>query len=373
LHTRHFNLARAFKLALDERDRRRAALGTLTRHEARWVIDESWGDVAHPTEAPGRASARRRGALLVDPYVAVDLRLLQHDSLLPFDLYQRLNGMYVLYRHRDRPFDQLTRSRLMGNGINWLWVTDDDAPALGRYFEDHLTTIVRDRSIPSPVRARVMQAATYALASDLLNSPEEAIGRAVKLVEQLTRFAAVEARTLTDLLSLMESRQGLHVHSANTAIFALALTLGTGTEDPTIMAKAAIAGFLHDVGMTAVDEAVLLKPAPLDDAEREIVKTHPRIGAARLRRGKELPDDVCEALETHHERLDGSGYPDGLRAADISPLARIIAVAEVFDSLTSDQPWRKRFRPFDAAKLMLTEMPGLDEHYVRLQIAALRA
>ena len=125
--------------------------------------------------------------------------------------------------------------------------------------------------------------------------------------------------------------------------------------------------------MTALDEAVLLKPAPLDDAERKIVKTHPRIGAVRLRRGNELPDDVCEALETHHERLDGSGYPDGLRAADISPLARIIAVAEVFDSLTSDQPWRKRFRPFDAAKLMLTEMPGLDEHYVRLQISALRA
>ena len=103
----------------------------------------------------------------MDPYVAVDLRLLQHDSLLPFDLYQRLNGMYVLYRHRDRPFDELTRSRLMGNGINQLWVTDDDAAALGHYFENHLTTIVRDRSIPSPVRARVMQAATYALASDL--------------------------------------------------------------------------------------------------------------------------------------------------------------------------------------------------------------
>lgn len=171
----------------------------------------------------------------------------------------------------------------------------------------------------------------------------------------------------------MESRQGLHVHSANTAVFALALTLGTGTEDPTVMAKAAIAWFLHDVGMTVVDEAVLLKPALLNGAERELFKTHPRLGPVRLRRGNELPDDICEALQTHHERLDGSGYPDGLRAANISPLARIIAVAEVFDSLTSDQPWHKRFRPFDAAKLMLTEMPGLDDHYVRLQIFALRA
>ena len=337
------------------------------------MIHEIWGDVAYLTESPVRESVRRRGALLMDPYVAVDLRLLQHDSLLPFDLYQRLNGMYVLYRHRDRPFDELTRSRLMGNGINQLWVTDDDAEALGRYFENHLTIIVRDRSIPSPVRARVMQAATYALASDLLEAPEKSIGRAVTLVEQLTRFAAVETRTLTDLLSLMESRQGLHVHSANTAVFALALTLGTGTEDPTVMAKAAIAGFLHDVGMATIDEAVLLKPAPLDDTERELVKTHPRLGPARLRRANELPDDVCEALETHHERLDGSGYPDGLRAGNISPLARIIAVAEVFDSLTSNQPWRQRLRPFDAAKLMLTEMPGLDEHYVRLQISSLRA
>ena len=308
-----------------------------------------------------------------ETYISIDLRSLRPDSNLPFDLFQRLHGMYVLYRHRERSFDALTRARLLANGIDHLWVAGDDAPRLSVYYEEHLDAIVRDRALPPDVRANVLQSTTYALAAELLGTPQtEVVGRAFNVVEQLAEFAAVENGAVRHLIGLAEARPGLHVHSANTAIFALTILLASGTNDIGTLANAAIAGMVHDLGLTKVPESILLKPDRLTDAERERVATHPRQGEQLLRSEATLPDEVCEAVFRHHERPDGSGYPEGVGSNDISPLARVIAVAEVFDSLTSHQPWRPTIAPFDAGKFMLTAS-GLDAAYVQRLIRALRA
>jgi putative nucleotidyltransferase with HDIG domain len=100
------------------------------------------------------------------------------------------------------------------------------------------------------------------------------------------------------------------------------------------------AALLHDVGKIGIPDAVLLKPGKLDADEREVISTHPRIGADILR-GSPAMEDIVPCVLHHHERIDGSGYPDGLVANDIPRGARVIAVADTFDAMTTDRPYRK--------------------------------
>ena len=100
-----------------------------------------------------------------------------------------------------------------------------------------------------------------------------------------------------------------------------------------------IAGFLHDIGKIGIQENVLNKPGRLDPEEWELVKQHP-VFAARILEPIEELGDVIEMVRYHHEHFDGKGYPDGLSGADIPLGARILAVADCYDALTSERPYR---------------------------------
>ena len=100
-----------------------------------------------------------------------------------------------------------------------------------------------------------------------------------------------------------------------------------------------LAAGLHDVGLTAVPHAVLSKPGRLSDEEYALVKAHPRLGWEMLR-GAQTPWPLAEVVLQHHERLDGSGYPNGLTAPDILPESRIVAVADVLEAMSSERPYR---------------------------------
>ena len=98
---------------------------------------------------------------------------------------------------------------------------------------------------------------------------------------------------------------------------------------------------LHDIGKIGIDDAILRKPDRLTPAEFEIMKTHTVKGAEDPGDGAPTCSRSSRSCARHHERWDGQGYPDGLAGEAISPLARIVAVADAFDAMTSDRPYRK--------------------------------
>jgi HD-GYP domain-containing protein (c-di-GMP phosphodiesterase class II) len=101
-----------------------------------------------------------------------------------------------------------------------------------------------------------------------------------------------------------------------------------------------IAGLLHDIGKIGIPESILNKEGPLDENEKRRIMEHPMIGATILNPIKELEDSIL-GVKYHHERFDGSGYPEGLKGKDIPLIASIIAVADTFDAMTTDRPYRK--------------------------------
>jgi cyclic di-GMP phosphodiesterase len=131
------------------------------------------------------------------------------------------------------------------------------------------------------------------------------------------------------------------------------------------------AGIVHDIGKVAVPDAILLKPAKLTPEEWTLMKEHPVVGE-RICAPLKSFRAVLPIIRHHHEKLDGSGYPDGLRGEVIPVTARILTVVDVFDALTTERPYKKAFSAADALKTMAEEVakgwwdPQIFEEFGRL-------
>ncbi|MBF0386800.1 MAG: HD domain-containing protein [Candidatus Omnitrophica bacterium] len=120
---------------------------------------------------------------------------------------------------------------------------------------------------------------------------------------------------------------------------------------------------IHDVGKIGILDGVLTKPTTLNDEEWVIMKRHPEIGEGIIRPISSL-QPLCDMVRHHHEKLDGSGYPDGLKGDQIPLLVRILAVADIFDALTSDRPYRKAMPQIEAIATLRSLAGKIDQEVV---------
>jgi HD-GYP domain-containing protein (c-di-GMP phosphodiesterase class II) len=147
----------------------------------------------------------------------------------------------------------------------------------------------------------------------------------------------------------------------------IAQQLKLGPEDVKVLRDAAR---LHDIGKIGVTDMVLLKPGPLNDEEWEMMKKHPEIGEGIIKPIHSLRN-LCDIVRHHHEKIDGSGYPDGLKGEEIKPLVRILTVADIFDALTTDRPYRKAFTMEKAIEELRRMKGKLDMNIVEAFVEAL--
>ncbi len=143
-------------------------------------------------------------------------------------------------------------------------------------------------------------------------------------------------------------------HSERVAIFAdlIAEELGHSPEKRRWLKRVAL---LHDIGKVAISNTILDKPAKLSEEEFEVMKSHP-LHSADILAGVSVFADMAGVARSHHERLDGKGYPDGLHASQISLDTRIVTTADVFDALTADRPYRKAMPVSQALAIMAQDV-----------------
>jgi putative nucleotidyltransferase with HDIG domain len=147
----------------------------------------------------------------------------------------------------------------------------------------------------------------------------------------------------------------------------IAEELGLGPDD---LRRVRLAGLLHDVGKIGIRDNVLGKPGALNDEEFTVMKSHPTVGASILKPVTQLAEVVPGVLH-HHERFDGRGYPNGLKAEEIPLMGRIIGVADAFDAMTSDRVYRPRLSDEIAiAELKKHSGTQFDSKMVKAFIAA---
>jgi len=145
-------------------------------------------------------------------------------------------------------------------------------------------------------------------------------------------------------------------HCMRVAVFSLHIGRAVGLAEEQVKSVGR-AAFLHDIGKMATPEAILRKPSALNPEELAIMRKHPYDGYQLLKKTTPLLDDAAEIVYAHHENFDGTGYPRGLKGEEIPFGARIVAVANTWDSITSDLPYRKA-KSLDAADEELQRCRG---------------
>ena len=145
-------------------------------------------------------------------------------------------------------------------------------------------------------------------------------------------------------------------HSRRVSRFTCRIAQELGVSDARMMRTIEMGSLLHDIGKIGVRDAVLLKPGPLDPSEWVEMREHPRLGWALLQR-IEFLRDASQIVLQHQERFDGNGYPSKLKGEEIVLGARLFAVADTYDAITSDRPYRKA-QPHDAAVAEIRRVGG---------------
>ncbi len=174
-----------------------------------------------------------------------------------------------------------------------------------------------------------------------------------KMTDKLQRQHLSTIRALTSAIDARDPFTSGH----SLRVGQLAIMLGREFDLPeSVLAQLEIGGYLHDIGKIGIRDSILLKPGRLTDEERANIEDHPRIGLSILD-PVDLQKHVLDFVESHHERLDGSGYPGGLTEDRISIVMRIAAVADMYDALTSDRPYRDPAAPRDVVKFLRSQAP----------------
>jgi putative two-component system response regulator len=148
------------------------------------------------------------------------------------------------------------------------------------------------------------------------------------------------ASIITTLAVMIEARDGYtegHCHRMANYAVALGRKIGVATDDLQALHRG---GFLHDIGMLTIPDHVLRKVGPLEPEEFELIKSHTVVGESLCGTLRSL-QSVRPIVRHHHERLNGSGYPDGLHGDAIPLLAQIIAIVDVYDAVTTQRPYQR--------------------------------
>lgn len=169
--------------------------------------------------------------------------------------------------------------------------------------------------------------------------------------------------SMLDMLNCMQGHDDLtYVHSMNVALISnvMAGWLGMSQEDTEILT---LAGLLHDIGKVKIPVEIIAKPGKLTDEEYNIIKSHPQLGYDILK-DKNIDERIKRAALMHHERCDGRGYPNRLSGKDIDDMAKIIAIADVYDAMTADRVYRKGMCPYTVIEHFESEKSVYDVKYL---------
>ncbi len=172
-------------------------------------------------------------------------------------------------------------------------------------------------------------------------------------MEDLEHSYDITLEALGDALDLKDSETEGHSKRVTAYTIALARAMGIAPAEIKVIARGA---FLHDIGKMAIPDNILRKPGPLSAEEQEVMREHCTRGFHILRKIPFL-HEAAEIVFSHQEHFDGSGYPTGLQGGEIPIGARIFAVADTLDAITSDRPYRKS-RSFDAARQEILRCSG---------------
>ncbi len=174
-----------------------------------------------------------------------------------------------------------------------------------------------------------------------------------KVVENIVEKILENRDTMINMINLKSYDTYTYYHSVDVGSMAVVMGAALGLKGSSLY-KLGLGAMMHDIGKVFIDKDIIQKEDSLTDSEYEQVRMHPELGYRYLAASKlDFPPSALTCVLQHHERIDGSGYPRGLSGGAIKKLSRIIAIADVYDALTSDRPYRQALLPSEAMEYLM--------------------
>ncbi len=279
-------------------------------------------------------------AIQFPKFIAVPVEYLSTDRALPYSVHVLLDGKLIVLR---KAGDMLTAERiksLLDKAVQFLYVPKSE-------WQDFINSLEKNLQFPNEETKSEEGSALSAKAllfdyvrswDDQGNDHRPMLEKLEKMTQKLSSAISKEIALAGKLLRRYNDPSVYFAnHSLNTCIFSTAIGLKYGLKGAELQ-ELSFAACIANIGLTKVPKEVLLKPSEPTTEEWKLLRAHPQAGEAILRSCLVSPQ-VCQAVLHHHERYDGTGYPNGIAGEDINLFARIIAIAEQFSAKTSVRPW----------------------------------
>lgn len=307
-----------------------------------------------PADNGGSGAGRKTiGVFRVSPYMVIPSRV------GGFSLYLKQGDSFVLYAEKGELFTEEHKGRLAELGVDHLYVKSEDYPLYSEYLHEHLLEILDNNSIPVRDRARAWNDATVSLAKAAYDRSlprtldKERFFRIRKLINNSLKFLARDD-ALKELSRFIAEGNEQFEHGINVMVLTVSVLMTFVDDDSDLLVAVGIGAMLHDIGKLELPEDLFRRrKETLSQTEIDLIRSHPALGVG-VCSGMPLPQETLQCILFHHEHMDGSGYPGGMRENHLPAYARALILCNEYDNCIRGRPGQKKMTPFEA----LTRIKG---------------
>jgi len=307
-------------------------------------------------------------------YKSIDKRVLTEGGKLNFQLYipNETKSIMGLFLQSDTVINGNNKVQL--REVEKLYINEEDTLHYEAYVQQHIQTIALSEDIPLDDKAIIVYERASSVIDEMFRNPEslETAKNVKPVVDSFVNIILHDSKAVESLLKITAHDYYTHTHSINVSIYTLSLGsfLGIAGDDLKTLGMAAV---LHDIGKSKVNYNIINKNGKLTDVEFDEMKTHPAQGHTIALKLGISDERILSGIRHHHEKMDGGGYPDGIKEDRISQFARIIGVCDVLDALSTKRSYKDPMSSFESLRLMKQQMQGhLDMNLVDAFIKMLR-
>ncbi len=295
-------------------------------------------------------------------FIKIRLNSLHAKAPIPFDLFVLINNKQIHYLRAGDCLDQSKLDRFENKAPDSFFVKIEDRPQFKKYIHQKLNS----NELSPLEKATMLRESSLTLVEELYESPDirRALDESKEIIHQFVDLMAAAPEAMSNLIGLSSHDFYTYTHSLDVGVYCLGLArvLGFTREELIEMGQGAL---FHDIGKRQVSINIITKDGPLDEVEWIQMQKHPQYGLVILDEHK-----ASEAIKAcsfeHHESVSGNGYPQQLQAHEIHPMAKIVALADTFDALTTQRSYNKPMKPSVALDFMKTKLAGrYDEEMMR--------
>lgn len=297
-----------------------------------------------------------------DSFVKVRVNSLNHKEAIPFDIYVRIQEKQILYVRAGDKFTSEQLAKFENKGQDSLFIKAGDRQNYKKYVHQQL----RNGRLDAAQKAIMLRESSLALIEELYESPdiENALKESSEIITEFVDLMGNEPDAMAHLIGLSSHDFYTYTHSLDVGVYSLGLAkvMGFTPKDLQLMGEGAL---FHDIGKRNVSVDIICKNGPLDEIEWAQMQKHPEYGL-KILTDHNAHDALIACCFEHHESVAGNGYPQALSAKEIHPMAKIVALTDTFDALTTQRSYNKPMSPSAALEFMRTKLAGrYDEDMLR--------